>query len=217
MLKHIGKHNNKKIVLLFREVPNEDHMCLVAYSDGLPSMIHDEVMKVLESPSGQQATNFSDALFRHVMPNGENCLESMHNRGYIKKIPTNQVTITPNKHSTVRLDELNSILNEMAKGEQAVKRLSEIDQTRDYKAGKSVTKSRAKDVGEPEPIKPSSPAALSDEDLARQRIQQAENMKADAARLLKEAEALQAEAMKLDPTLNDNTKKKKTKVKVPQS
>ena len=55
MIKHVGKHNGKKIVLLWRRVPNENHMALVAYSDTLPRMIHDEVMKALESAIGQNA------------------------------------------------------------------------------------------------------------------------------------------------------------------
>ena len=50
MLKHVVKHNNRKAALLYRQVPNEDHMCLLVYSDLLPRMIHDEIMKVLESP-----------------------------------------------------------------------------------------------------------------------------------------------------------------------
>jgi hypothetical protein len=128
MLKHIGKHNNKKVVVLYRTVPNEDHMCLIAYSDLLPRMMHDEVMKVLESPVGQQAENFADALFRDVMADGRNALAALHHDGLIKKVQTSQVIITPTPNATVRLDELNSILKEMATGEEAIKRLRELDQ-----------------------------------------------------------------------------------------
>jgi hypothetical protein len=74
MIKHVGKHNGKKLVLLWRRVPNEDHMCLVAYSDTLPRMIHDEVMKQLESPIGQNAKDLSDVLFRTTMNDGRNAL-----------------------------------------------------------------------------------------------------------------------------------------------
>ena len=55
-MKHVGKHGDRKICILFRQVPGEDHMCLLVYSDLLPRMIHDEIMKVLESAVGQQAT-----------------------------------------------------------------------------------------------------------------------------------------------------------------
>lgn len=208
MLKHIGKHNNKKIVLLYREVPEEDHMCLVVYSDLLPRMYHDSVMKVLESDSGQQSPNFSDVLFRNYMPDGRNCLEALHKDGLIKKIPTNQVLITPNMHSSVRLDELNTILNEMAKGEDAVKKLRDLE---DQKGLQVKNKNRTREVGEPVsasvPIVEST-GVLTDEDLAQQRLAQAEKMRADAARLLQEADTLAAEAASLTTPVKNGTKKK---------
>jgi hypothetical protein len=37
-------------------------------------MIHDEIMKVLESAVGQQANDLADALFRNIMPDGKNTL-----------------------------------------------------------------------------------------------------------------------------------------------
>ena len=55
MYKHVGRHGDKKVVVLFRQVPNEDHMTLLVYSDLLPRIYHDSVMTVLESPEGQQA------------------------------------------------------------------------------------------------------------------------------------------------------------------
>jgi hypothetical protein len=85
MIKHVGKHNNQKIVILYRKVPEEDHMCLVVYSDLLPRMFHDEVMKTLESPVGQNAKEFSDVLFRTTLADGNNCLESLHRNGFIKR------------------------------------------------------------------------------------------------------------------------------------
>jgi len=55
MIKHVGKHSNKRCVILFKTVPGEEHMCLVIYPDTLPRHIHDDVMTALESDSGQQA------------------------------------------------------------------------------------------------------------------------------------------------------------------
>ena len=130
MLKHIGKHGDKKVVVLYREVPNENHMCLLVYSDVLPRIYHDAVMSVLESAVGQQAESLADALFRNMMPDGVNCLEVLHKNGMIKKVNTNQVIMTPTPAASVRLDELNEILNEMKKGEEAIKRLADMDQAR---------------------------------------------------------------------------------------
>lgn len=204
MLKHVGKHNDRKIVILFRQVPSEEHMALVVYSDVLPRMIHDEVMKCLESPVGQQVNEFSDALFRVTMADGRNCLETLHREGMIKKVQTNQVIVTPTTTSKVRLDELNTILNEMAKGEEAVKKLAELD------ASTGATgKQKTRDVGEPINATKTTSAdvnaklnqVLTDSDLARERLAQAEKMKQEAEMLISEAERLVAEAAALDPTV----------------
>ena len=151
-----------------------------------------------ESPVGQNSTELADALFRHVMADGRNCLEACHKSGYLKKINTNQVVITPNAKSTVRLDELNKILNEMATGEEAIKRLADLD------AGLGMTgKREGREIGvspasRTQPVDVASSVAptdvLSDDQLASQRIAQAAKMKMEAKQLLAEAEKLEAEA-----------------------
>jgi hypothetical protein len=222
MIKHVGKHNNRKIVVLWRKVPNEDHMGLVLYSDTLPRMIHDEVMKALESPIGQNAAEFSDVLFRTVMGDGRNALDVLHKEGFIKKVPTSQILITPTAKSSVRLDELNSILDEMAKGQEAVERLSNLDK----EAGMQPKKSRqGREVGMPPNNTSVSrtnldvdatdtaaayiKGALTDDDLAAQRLSQAEQMKAQAAQLIAEAKRLEAEASTLKPAKNAKTTRAK--------
>ena len=215
MYKHVGRHGDKKIVILYREIPGEGHMCLVVYSDLLPRLYHDSVMQVLESPVGQQAENFSDALFRNYMPDGRNCLEALHKDGLMKKVQTNQVVMTPTPASSIRLDELNGILNEMAKGEDAIKRLAEIDANNGLANTKR--KPEPKDLGV-SPASRTQPveninvgAALSDADLARSRLSQAETMKASAAQLIAEAERLTKEAADLDPTTHVKPRVAKTK------
>jgi hypothetical protein len=222
MIKHVGKHNNRKIVLLWRKVPGEDHMGLVTYSDTLPRMIHDEVMKALESPIGQNAVDFSDVLFRTVMADGRNALDVLHKEGFIKKVPTSQILITPTAKSSVRLDELNGILDEMSKGEQAVKRLADLDK----EAGMQTKKVRqGREVGMPPnntsvsrtnlDVEATNNAAayvkgvLTDDDLAAQRLSQAEQMKAQAAQLIAEAKRLEAEASTLKPAKNAKTTRAK--------
>ena len=224
MIKHVGKHNNKRIVLLWRRVPDEGHMALVTYSETLPRMIHDEVMKQLESAIGQNAKDFSDVLFRTVMADGRNALEVLHKEGFIKKVPTSQVLITPTAKSSVRLDELNDILDEMEKGEEAVKRLADIDKN----AGMQTKKRRVegREVGMPPnndsisrtniEVDATDSAAsyikgtLSDSDLASNRLSQAEAMQKQAMSLLAEAQRLTEEAKSLTPAKNGTRKTKKT-------
>jgi hypothetical protein len=223
MIKHVGKHNNTKIVILWRKVPNEDHMALVCYSDTLPRLIHDEVMKALESPIGQNAKEFSDVLFRTVMADGRNALEVMHKEGLIKKVPTSQVLVTPTIKSSVRLDELNSILDEMEKGEEAVKRLADIDNNAGFTGKRKVKEGR--EVGMPPnnlslsrtniDVEGTNSAAdyvngvLSDENLASQRLSQAQQMQQQAEQLLAEAKRLTEEAQQLSPAKNAKTTRAK--------
>jgi hypothetical protein len=225
MLKHVGKHNDKKCVIVFRKIPELDHMALVVYSDLLPRMIHDEVMRAVESPQGQEAREISDVLFRTIMADGHNCLESLHRNGLMKKVPTNQVLVTPTTTSSVRLDELNDILDEMQKGEEAMKRLQDLDANRGLTGKKNNTPPRRAEIQEigerrTREAQGNTSAAdmlagmLSDSDLANQRLEQAQKMEASAKQLLAEAERLKAEAQSLSPKVKDvGTKTKKTTAK----
>jgi hypothetical protein len=127
MLKHIGRHGDRKVAILYREVPGEEHMCLVVYPETMPTHIHNSIMSTLESVEGQSAANLSEVLHRRLLPDGRPQLEALHKEGMIKKIPTNQVIVTPTAQSSVKLDEMNKIIKEMESGESAYKRLQEID------------------------------------------------------------------------------------------
>ena len=129
MLKHIGRHGDRKVAILFREIPGEDHMCLVVYPETLPTHIHNSLMATLESPAGQQATSLADVLHRNLLPDGRVQLEALHREGMIKKVATNQIIVTPTPQSSVKLDELNRIIKEMEQGDAAIKRLQQIDES----------------------------------------------------------------------------------------
>lgn len=211
MIKHTGKHNSKKIVVMFHQVPSEDHMCLVVYSDLLPRLMHDEVMATLESPVGQQASNLAEVLHRKLMADGRNVLEVMHKEGFMKKVQTSQVIMTPTPTSSIRLDELNTILAEMAKGEEAVKRLKEIDES----AGMQYKKKNTRDVGEPAipALRASEDSVLTDEVIAAQQLAQANKMRSDARSLLAEADRLEKEAATLVPVVAPTVVKAKKTTK----
>jgi len=207
--KHIGETNGKKVVIVQRTIPGEEHMCSVLYSDIIPSQYHDDVMRVLESEEGQAANEFAEVLRRRVGTNGSNLLEAVAREGYLKKVQTNFVIVKPNQASSIRLDELNNLLREAGQGEAAVQKLEELDRQQGFK-----------DSRKQSPVNESAPAAtdgaLDDSALAQLNIQQAEQMKAEAKRLTDEAKSLEKEAFKLDPSLkpkratNSGTRSKKT-------
>lgn len=192
MIKHVGKHNDKKVVILYRKVPDEDWMTLLVYSEHLPQAIHDDVMRVLESPVGQNEESLADALFREIASSGQNLLHTLHHAGHIKKVPTSQVMMMPMPGQKVRLDTLNELLDKLAKGEDAAAELRKIDDSAGM--GKGKTSQLTTDI-------PAVTGVLSDADIANQRRTQATKMEAEAAVLLAEATRLKSEAEALSPTV----------------
>lgn len=209
MIKHVGKHNQRRVAIVYKTIPDEDHMALVVYTDSLPAMIHDEAMKCLESEIGQNAKELADALFRTTMADGRNCLDAMHRGGWLKKVPTNQVIVTPTSNATVRLDELNDILKKMEAGDEAVKAMANIDKNRGIKG----VLEEGREVGEPAKAPLAAPvnSVLSDADIAQQRLAQADRMEAEAKSLLAEAKRLKEEAKSLTPAKKTNARKPTSK------
>ena len=219
MIKHVGKHNNKKCVIVFRRIPDLGHMALVVYSDLLPRLVHDEVMSALESAPGQNTTELNEVLFRTTMGDGTNCLHTLHTQGFLKKVPTNQILVTPTSNSSVRLDELNDLLDEMAKGQDAVNRLQEIENNKGMSG--APRQAQAIEVGETRSREAQGntsaealiAGALTDDDINANKLSQAERMEADAKSMLAEAKRLKAEAGVTKGTRRVGTKTTKAKKK----
>jgi hypothetical protein len=139
--KHVGQANNKKVIIVQRQIPGEEHMAAVLYSDILPTRYHDDVMQILESTEGQQSYEFKDILQRRMASNGDNMLQVLSGENYIKRVPQSNVIVKPNSKSSMRLDELVKILNEVGKGDQAVRKLEEMDAQLGLNADPSLTNS----------------------------------------------------------------------------
>jgi hypothetical protein len=212
-IKHIGKNGDRKVAVIFRQIPGDDHMCLVIYPDLLPTHMHDPLMKVLESPVGQQAEELADALHRNLFPDGRNMLSALHNERMMKRVRTDQVLMTPNQRSTVKLNELNKILNEMKTGADAVRRMAEIDGAAglvDPKAKRAAEKAfKASQHQATEPVsKPSTgylaapiDGALDDKTIAANMLAQAKRMEAEAKSAIAEAARMKKEAEKMFPSV----------------
>ena len=211
MIKHVGKHNQKRVAIVYRTVPDEDHMALVAYADSMPSMVHDEVMKVIESAIGQNAKELADALFRTTLADGTNCLTTLHKGGWLKKVPCNQVIVTPTSKSTCRLDELNNLLKKIEEGGDAAAALADLDANRGMKG----VLQEGRELGQPASDLTRTTAGsvsgdvLTDDVLSQQRLDQATKMEADAKSLLAEAKRLKQEATQLSQPKAKNVGKTK--------
>jgi hypothetical protein len=122
-----------------------------------------------------------------MTPDSQVMLTKFHTGGFMKKVPTDTVEMTPNTTDSVQLDELNKIIAEQ--------RGVSIE---DLAVTPSNTTAPAK-VAESQMSSASKEQPLTDEKLAS-------NLRSDADRLYKEAARLRAEAEELAPTTKKKSK-----------
>jgi glutamyl/glutaminyl-tRNA synthetase len=203
-LKHVGKQGDRKVAIIFREVPGEPHMCLVTYTETLNQHIHDPLIRCIESDIGQHAESLSDALNRTLGLDGNPILQTLHREGLLKKVNTENIVVTPNSQTKIKLNELNKILTEMKQGEEAVKRMADIDQSRGLQTPSDVARrmreQKTRDAKvQAQPLIASSSDALGDSAIANNLRQQAARMAAEAKGLMAESQDLLKQAAAMDP------------------
>jgi hypothetical protein len=197
-IKHVGKHGDRKVAVVYREVPGETHMCLVVYTELLNRTIHDPLIKCIESDIGQNSANLAEALNRTYTTDGKIILHKLHTEGLLKKVQTEQIVMTPTPNVRIKLSELNALLDEMEKGEEAIKRLQEIDAQAGIQDPAQVAK-RMREFKESKTNLSTTTDVLDDVTIAKNLREQALKMAQEAKSLLLEADRLIAEANQLDP------------------
>ncbi len=115
-MKHVGrmKNNGARIAVAYRTLPGDSGSALVIGTGNLPESWHDSLMNLIQDASGQAANELADILAVRRFPDGNNMLQSLHQGGHLKKVPTSGVLMTPtgNANVTVPLSELNQIIAE---------------------------------------------------------------------------------------------------------
>ena len=213
-IRHVGKHGDRKVAIIFREVPGEPHMCLVTYTETLNQHVHDPMMKCIESDIGQSSENLADALNRMHTRDGRPILQVLHHEGQLKKVNTELIVMTPQPNTRIKLSELNKILDEMKQGENAVKRLAELDASSGLQDPADVAR-RMRGDSMPQQLQEnraaqrptqSAQGLLGDNDLANSLRQQAQKMAAEARGLLAESDRMLKEAAQMDGVMPETTK-----------
>jgi hypothetical protein len=212
-LKHVGKHGDRKVAIIFRQLPGDEHMCLVVYTELLNQNIHDPLMVCIESPEGQASENLAEALNRTYTKDGQIILQFLHRESLLKRVQTELIMMTPAPNQKIKLSELNKILNEMEKGEEAIRRLAEIDASRGLQDPKDVAKRmRGESTVNPITTKTTN-EPLANNDLATNLRTQAMRMSNEAKGLMAEAERLLQEASQMETPVTESTPVKKSRTK----
>lgn len=194
-LKHVGKikANGRKVLVAYRTLPGESDSALIVQTENLQPEQHDALMKLVESPAGQNSYEFAEAMARTPFPDGSTMLAYLHFHGKLVKVKTSEVTMTPSMSTSIDLDQLNQIIAEqrgisvndlaLGNGGPVVEEVATVNDISETTKTDVVAESQAAKIDEP----------LSDAELAKRFRSQADAMYKEAARL-------RAEAEKLNPT-----------------
>lgn len=181
-IKHVGVNGNqKKVVVVFREVPGDSDSALVIPTDSLPQLYHDDLIRAIESTNCQASLDPSEFLFRQSFHDGTNMLNTIHQRGWMVKVPTKSVVMTPRPGLNINLVDLNRELKQLS-NEQAAS--SGATRSSDI-----ATNAPSQPQTQPEPAR-NPPGVIDDTQLAAKFRAQANSFEAEARRLREEAEKL---------------------------
>ena len=189
MLKHVGRmvQNKRRIVVAYKTLPNDADHCVVVTTENLEAADHDSLIKLVESPAGQEAEDLATVMARTKLSDGSTMLARFHKTGKMVKVKTADVEMVPNSNSSILLSDLNEVIAQQkgvsvadlaVKGPETLASVSDVPNTSDT----------------------SSSDVLDDAALAAK-------YRSDADRLYKEAKQLREMAEELVPT------KKKSKAK----
>jgi hypothetical protein len=191
--KHIGRMKNTgaKVLVVFRTLPGESNSALILPVNQLSDAYHDALMQLVETEQAQDAFEFGEIMFIRHFPDGRPMLTAMQQDGRLQKISTDMVIMTPMVNAAVPLDQLNILIAEQ-------KNCAIDDLCTFVKGGSANTIPSKKPEAVKESVETAAPvraqapanAVLTDTDIARSYRSQADAMYKEAARLRKEADAL---------------------------
>jgi len=183
--KHSGqlKNTGVRVAVVFRKLPSDDANCLIVETERLPDSYHDTVIQCLNSKEAFETNEFYEVLNRRTFPDGLNCLTALHQKGFLRKEPVENIVMLPLPNQPVPLALINATID------------GKVDE---YKARQAGQPPKVEDTRTPEEKKAAAEemAARMQGDpssLAKGLILQAEKLGEQAAAKREEAYALMPE------------------------
>ncbi len=121
IMKHVAEWQDRKCLVLFREVPGEPENALVVMSGELGTTQHDELIMEVESQEAQTNNNLADVLNGRNFSDGRIMLRALHEDKLITKVPVSEVTMIPTTKDRVPLADLNTAIADIEAGKEAEK------------------------------------------------------------------------------------------------
>ena len=206
MLKHVGRmvQNKRRVIVAYKVVPGEPDNCVVVTTENLDAGDHDALIKLVESPAGQEADDLATVMMRTQLSDGANMLARFHTTGKMIKAKTSEIEMIPNQNTSIKLSELNEAIASqkgVTVADLAVKGPdgATIQPTKDASGPAMTASEMAAAAPSVAPI--AEDGVISDEALAKK-------FRSDADRLSKEAAELRRQAEELVPTKKKAAPKK---------
>jgi len=121
VMKHVAKWNERKCLVLFREVPGEPENALLIMTGELGPSQHDELISVIDSDEAQANSDLAQVLNGRNFSDGRIMLQALHADNLITKAPVSEVTMTPTPNDNVALSDLNESIATIEAGKEADK------------------------------------------------------------------------------------------------
>lgn len=115
-IRHIGsiKNTGSDVIVVYRSIPDEVDHCLVIFRDSLPEVYSHKVITFVNG-IGQRSVDLFEVMHEAGILEGQNMLGMLHKHGMLKKYRTSDVVMRPGGSQTIRLDELNKIIDDEKK------------------------------------------------------------------------------------------------------
>ena len=121
VLKHVAKWNDRKCLVLFREVPGEPENALLIMTGELGATQHDELISVVDSDEAQANSDLAQVLNGRNFSDGRIMLQAIHSDGLITKAPVSEVVMLPTPNDEVPLADLNASISQIEAGKESEK------------------------------------------------------------------------------------------------
>lgn len=165
-LKHVGRVRNtgRRCVIVFREIYDEaghvidENNCLVFETESLPSAEHQELMRIIESEAAQATGDVFHVLGRERLGNSSLALNWLVDTARLRKFPTDNVDLTPDAKTVIRLDTINKIVKMQNAGATEADIANFLRKESDLSS--AVADDMSKDMAKPVTEEPNGSAAL---------------------------------------------------------
>ena len=203
MLKHVGRiaNNKRKVIVAYKVLPGDPDHCVVVTTENLEAGDHDTLMQTVESSTAQEADDFATVMMRTQLSDGSNMLARFHTTGKMTKVKTSDVEMTPNRNTSIRLNELNEAIAQQRGVTVADLAVKGPDGKTKQPASADPAITASEMAAETVSTSAVADGVITDEALAKK-------FRSDADRLSKEAAELRRQAEELVPTKKKASTKK---------